>query len=80
MKNALIILGLILISVNGFFHGGRTDEKGGHHDRKNGVYHYHHGGRAHQHPNGICELSSKNRQAVYSDLGRTLEYEIIAEI
>jgi len=39
-------------------HSGRTDKKGGHNDRINGGYHYHHGRKAHSHINGICELDS----------------------
>lgn len=39
-------------------HSGRTDSQGGHHDYKNksglGSYHYHHGQKAHLHPNGVC--------------------------
>jgi hypothetical protein len=30
-------------------HSGRTDSKGGHHDRSDGSYHYHHGYSAHDH-------------------------------
>lgn len=38
-------------------HSGRTDSRGGHFDRRNGTYHYHHGMGPHQHPNGICPYS-----------------------
>ena len=41
-----------------YYHGGGTDSNGGHRDRKNGGYHYHHGEPAHQHPNGICEYKA----------------------
>lgn len=39
-------------------HSGRTDKNGGHNDRINGGYHYHHGREAHSHNNGVCELDS----------------------
>lgn len=41
-----------------YYHGGRTDSNGGHRDRINGGYHYHHGESAHHHPNGICEYEA----------------------
>lgn len=45
-------------------HSGRTDSQGGHHDYKNksglGSYHYHHGQKAHLHPNGICPYNDGN--------------------
>lgn len=37
-----------------FAHSGRTDSNGGHYDRSDGSYHYHHGYSAHRHPNGVC--------------------------
>ena len=36
-----LILFLILYNSNLYSHSGRTDSKGGHHDRINGGYHYH---------------------------------------
>lgn len=53
MKKKLFTL-FILVSLLAFSHPGRTDASGGHHDRKNGGYHYHHGYPAHNHPNGVC--------------------------
>lgn len=50
----LLTLVLILCTASSFSHQGRTDSKGGHYDRSNGSYHYHHGYPAHQHPNGVC--------------------------
>lgn len=44
-----------------FAHSGRTDSQGGHHDRKNGGYHFHHGKGPHQHPNGSCPFESKDK-------------------
>ncbi len=64
VKNYLLLpLFLILYSFIASAHSGRTDSRGGHHDRKNGGYHYHHGMPAHQHPNGICEYASKTRKS-----------------
>mgnify|MGYP000117353611 CR=1 FL=1 len=51
---ALLTLLLILCTAFSFSHPGRTDSKGGHYDRSNGSYHYHHGYPAHQHPGGVC--------------------------
>ena len=48
----------VLVSLLAFSHPGRTDANGGHHDRKNGGYHYHHGYPAHDHPNGVCPYES----------------------
>lgn len=41
-------------------HSGRTDANGGHNDRINGGYHYHHGCPPHQHPNGTCKYNFKS--------------------
>ena len=60
------IVGLIFLMIctfNSYSHSGRTDSKGGHHDYKNGGYHFHHGNRPHQHPNGQCILTSTARKA-----------------
>lgn len=57
MKKKLFTL-FILISLLAFSHPGRTDANGGHYDRKNGGYHYHHGYPAHDHPNGVCPYES----------------------
>ena len=58
MKKKLFTL-FVLLSFLAFSHPGRTDANGGHHDRKNGGYHYHHGYPAHDHPNGVCPYESK---------------------
>ena len=42
-----------------FSHSGGTDSKGGHNDRVNGGYHYHHGERAHSHQNG-CKYKNES--------------------
>ena len=39
-------------------HRGRTDSRGGHNDRINGGYHFHHGEGPHQHPNGKCPYAN----------------------
>ena len=39
-----VIFTLVVISNNVYTHSGRTDKYGGHHDRKNGGYHYHNPG------------------------------------
>lgn len=40
---------LIFSSISVFAHPGKTDGRGGHYDRQNGGYHYHHGYSAHKH-------------------------------
>lgn len=57
LKYFLIIIAFLLTTIT-IGHSGRTDSKGGHHNRISGGYHYHHGMHAHQHPNGICEYSN----------------------
>lgn len=59
MRQQLILLLFLICTFlaplsDGFAHGGDTDSKGGHYDRSTGLYHYHHGYSAHQHPNGVC--------------------------
>lgn len=51
------VLACLLITVC-YAHSGRTDSKGGHYDRKNGGYHYHHGYPAHDHPDGKCPYTT----------------------
>ncbi len=46
----LILLSIFIVAA----HPGGTDYKGGHRDSDTGIYHYHHGYSAHQHPNGEC--------------------------
>ena len=57
MKKKIFAL-FTLVSLLAFAHPGRTDANGGHYDRKNGTYHYHHGYPAHDHPNGVCPYES----------------------
>ena len=60
----------ILIFSNILYaHSGRTDSRGGHHDRINGGYHYHHGRGPHQHKNGICPYDrNRNNDSNWSYL------------
>lgn len=44
----------VLLPLTAIAHPGRTDSQGGHYDRQNGGYHYHHGYPAHDHPGGVC--------------------------
>ena len=41
MKSLTLIAISLLISANLFAHSGRTDQNGGHWDRRTGTYHYH---------------------------------------
>ncbi len=56
MKKLLLIFYILLTICSNlvYGHSGGTDSKGGHHDRINGGYHYHHGMSVHQHRNGVC--------------------------
>lgn len=56
------VLACLLITVC-YAHSGRTDSKGGHYDRKNGGYHYHHGYPAHDHPDGKCPYDFDDKTA-----------------
>jgi len=49
-----VLICLVIGSSITFAHGGRTDSKGGHWNRSEGTYHYHHGYPEHDHPNGVC--------------------------
>lgn len=49
---------LCLLATPALAHSGRTDSHGGHYDRSTGEYHFHHGYKAHQHPNGVCPYAS----------------------
>lgn len=44
MKKFFSTLTLILVCCTTQSHSGRTDSRGGHYNRKTGVYHYHNGG------------------------------------
>ena len=57
----LASIGLAFSGAHG--HSGGTDAQGGHHDRKNGGYHFHHGKPAHQHPNGVCPYGQPAKSA-----------------
>jgi hypothetical protein len=60
MRTIVLIFILIIFSISLFAHSGRTDSRGGHHDRINGGYHYHHGNGPHQHKNGSCPYDNSN--------------------
>lgn len=62
---ALILIMFLFLPLNSVAHSGRTDSQGGHHDRQNGGYHYHHGHPAHDHPNGKCpyEIENENKSS-----------------
>lgn len=57
-KNKYVILLcialIIFLSFTAYAHPGRTDGNGGHYNRSDGTYHYHHGYPEHQHINGQC--------------------------
>ena len=78
MKKKLFTL-FVLVSLLAFSHPGRTDANGGHHDRKNGGYHYHHGYPAHDHPNGVCPyerpktVTSSNKSMSKAEIKKNLE-------
>lgn len=51
---SLLVFLILLCPITALAHSGRTDSNGGHYDRSDGSYHYHHGYPAHDHPNGVC--------------------------
>ena len=56
----LFIIGLLLCSnILAIAHSGGTDSNGGHYDRQNEGYHYHHGYPEHEHPDGVCPYKNK---------------------
>lgn len=65
--NLLYPLALLLLCTAVFAHSGGTDANGGHHNRKRGGYHYHHGRPAHDHVNGVCmyEKEGENRSSYW---------------
>jgi len=58
MKKFLTIL--LIGCCSTFTHSGGTNAKGGHHDRKNGSYHFHHGMKAHDYPMEFCPFAKKD--------------------
>jgi len=60
MRTIFLTFVLIFFSIPLFAHSGGTDSRGGHHDRKNGGYHYHHGRGPHQHENGNCPYNNNS--------------------
>ena len=48
-KVFFVLLAMFCLITIVYSHGGRTDSKGGHRDRSDGSYHYHHGYSAHEH-------------------------------
>lgn len=74
-----LILFLFSALTVAYGHSGGTDSRGGHHDRRNGGYHFHHGMGPHQHPGGVCEYASvarsdRNRSSVSKEKSYTVWY------
>lgn len=78
---AILFTTLLSIVFYAQAHSGRTDGRGGHHDRQNGGYHFHHGYPAHYHPNGECPyttseeptIKDENSSAINSETDEDLE-------
>lgn len=60
LVTVLLLLVTVLLPTFGLAHSGRTDGDGGHWDRSEGTYHYHHGYPAHDHPDGVCPYEDKD--------------------
>lgn len=76
-----VLFSFLCFTNTALAHGGRTDSQGGHHDRQNGGYHYHHGYPAHDHPNGECPYKFKDKTnhdsgAKNIDVGSCIENSI----
>lgn len=67
MKREIILIAAFLFisifTTLSHAHPGKTDANGGHKDNQNksglGVYHYHHGYKAHLHEDGFCPYAKK---------------------
>lgn len=66
----------VLLPLTAVAHPGRTDSRGGHHDRQNGGYHYHHGYPAHDHPGGVCPYEADAQAAEIED-GEDNNYPVV---
>lgn len=64
---ACVLLFCALTLLTAFGHSGRTDSQGGHYDRQNGGYHYHHGYSSHDHPGGVCPFEANVQSAGEDD-------------
>ena len=72
MKKKIFTL-FVLVSLLAFSHPGRTDGSGGHRDRKNGGYHYHHGYPAHDHPPYESPNATSNKAMSNAEIKKNLE-------
>ncbi len=72
LKRSLLLVTFNFCVLISFGHSGNTDSQGGHHNRKTGSYHYHHGSSAHSHPNGIC-----SHLIFYGAFGISLSYFLL---
>ena len=61
----LVVLFLFSSALLALAHPGNTDIRGGHRDSDTGIYHYHHGYPAHQHPNGECPYNFEDKSSSY---------------
>ena len=68
-KYIIIILFFITSTSYLFGHSGRTDSGGGHNDRINGGYHYHHGRGPHQHSGGKCPYEDGSSNTIWYVIG-----------
>lgn len=72
LKRTLLLVAFNFCFLISFGHSGNTDSQGGHHNRRTGSYHYHHGSSAHSHPNGIC-----SHFIFYGVIGISLSYFLL---
>ena len=66
MKKIYLLL-FFTASTLTYSHSGGTDSRGGHNDRINGGYHFHHGEGPHQHPNGKCSYDKDYNSNSYAE-------------
>ena len=82
----ICIVMLLLSPVFAHTHSGRTDKYGGHHDRKNGGYHFHNNGTVGQLPaqpvnkpaNSTSQQQSATQQQAIFDAHRDAEQNVSA--
>jgi hypothetical protein len=73
--STLLLIGLVSYMVSA--HSGRTDSSGGHHNRKDGGYHYHHGRPAHDHYEGHCPYDASGDLFLLSGLEAVIVFAFL---
>lgn len=73
--STLILMGFVTYIVSA--HSGRTDSRGGHHDRQESGYHYHHGHPAHRHYQGHCPYDASDDLFLFSGVEALIVFSFL---